>query len=197
MNTHEELIEARDRIVTDYGALVPIREITTGVSAFPGGSGFLDGKPGQREVMFVLHNYDGTDNLRKPENYEDAFWSTLNIYMDAADIKRYGAFITNVYMGARPGNASGEMANLGGDGFVEQCLAFFDEQVRIVNPFLVVMCGEYTRDALKNWHSRPTVYVAHPSSNRDATKRSERAAKWVRAIKNALTNARLASNSVS
>lgn len=186
LNQHEELIEARDQIVNDYGALVPVREITSNVSAFPGGSGFLDGKPGERKVMFVLHNYDGSDDLNKPENYKSAFWLTLYTYIDGAGIPRDEAFVTNVYMGARPGKANGEMASFGGENFTAQCMEFFDKQVSIINPSLVIMCGNFANVALASWHGRPKVLVAHPSSNRDANKRIERAAPWMTAIRSAL-----------
>jgi hypothetical protein len=73
MTTLEQLIAARDRIVTDYGQLAPCRDVTFNVSAFPGGSGFLAGEPGERHIMFLMHKYDGSDNAHKPEITEAPF----------------------------------------------------------------------------------------------------------------------------
>lgn len=83
---HAQLIHARDRIVTDYGSLTPVREATTDVTAFPGGSGFIEGEPGKRPFMLLMHNYDGTDNLLKPVRHNDAFWLTLQLYLRGASI---------------------------------------------------------------------------------------------------------------
>jgi hypothetical protein len=182
----DELITARDRIVKNYGRLLPCRELTAAVSAFPGGSGFLDGEPGERQIMFLMHNYDGSVNALRPENYKDAFWSTLEVYLNGSGIERKDVFLTNYYMGLRPGLAPGEMASFGGPDFSAQCRHFFSEQVRIINPSLVVVCGNHSWEALANWHERSKVYVAHPSSNRDANLREQRAAKWTRAIRDAL-----------
>lgn len=201
MSILDQLIAERDRIVTDYGQLIPCREMTKDVSAFPGGSGFLDGEPSERTVMVVLHNYDGSENVLKPENYKNAFWLTLDIYLTEADVERTDVFLTNYYMGLRPGAAVGEMASLGGTMFLSQCRRFFDRQVQLINPCLVVVCGKNAHLALDDWRSRAKVTVAHPSSNRDATQRVRRATRWARSIKAALATAcgpeRLATNSVT
>jgi hypothetical protein len=188
--TLERLIAARDCIVTDYGQLPLCRELTSDVSAFPGGSGFLDREPGNRSFMLVMHNYDGSENALKPENYNSAFWLTLEEYLTGAKVERSDVFLTNYYMGLRPGSAVGEMASLGGPHFAAQCRRFFNEQIRIIDPSLVIVLGNHAWKALADWTDRPKVYVAHPSSNRDANVRKQRAAKWIRAIKNALTEVR-------
>jgi hypothetical protein len=77
MSAHDELISARDSIVTDYGQIQPARELTTEISSFPGGTGFLAGDPGPRRLMFVMHNYDSANNAKQPVNYKSAFWLTL------------------------------------------------------------------------------------------------------------------------
>ena len=186
MNAHDELIFARDHIVTDYGRIRPARELTTEITAFPGGTGFLAGEPGARRVMLVLHNYDSEKNARKPVSYKGAFWLTLRIYLKGAGLRDDEVFLTNYYMGLNPVSAFGEMASHGGPDFRGQCRRFFNEQVRIVDPALVIVLGEHAWNALIDWNGRPKVYVAHPSSNQDANRREQRAAKWIRAIQEAL-----------
>ena len=189
MNTHKKLIAKRDEIVKDYGEILPIRERTTAISPFPGGSGFLAGEPGERRFMVICHNYDGTDNLKKhpKENYKAPFWLTLSTYWQGAGIGREEVFLTNYFMGAKPGKASGEVASFGGKNFCEECRAFFYEQVRLTNPKLIVVCGDNVWDALADWDDLRKVKVAHPSSNRNNPKRREQqAAKWVRALKDAM-----------
>lgn len=189
MDTHQKLITRRDEIVADYGNILPIRERTTAISPFPGGSGFLTGEPGERRFMFICHNYDGTDNLKRypKEDYKSPFWLTLNAYWEGADIGPEEVFLTNYFMGAKPGKASGEMASFGGKNFCVECRDFFYEQVRLTNPSVIVVCGDPVWDALVDWNDPRKVKVAHPSSNRNKSeRRKQQAAKWVRAIKEAM-----------
>lgn len=189
LNVHQKLIAKRDEIVRDYGDILPVRERTTAVSPFPGGSGFLTGSPGERRFMFICHNYDGTDNLLKhpKENYKSPFWLTLGAYWQGAGLGLDEIFLTNYFMGAKPGKAEGEIASFGGKNFCAESRSFFYEQVRLTSAELIVVCGDNVWDALADWDDPRKVYVAHPSSNRNKPERRKlQAAKWVRAIKDAM-----------
>ena len=78
------------------------------------------------------------------------------------------------------------MVDEGGPNFDKQCLEFFERQCDLIDPQLVVLCGNEVKNALAGWKRRLSVYVAHPSSNRDANKRERRAAKWALEIKQTL-----------
>lgn len=184
-----KLIQECDRLVKDYGGLAKV-PMTDEVNAFPGASGFLDGEPGRRRVLILLHNYAGTSNISRKENHESAFWLTLDFYLKGAGLDRRDVFLTNLYMGLRNGSAVGEMVG-GGPNFANECFAFFERQCDIVDPDLVVICGDEVKKALLGWSGRPSVYVAHPSSNRDANHRERRATKWAREIREALAKASL------
>jgi hypothetical protein len=183
MNTSQRLIEARDRMVKDYGTIIPVREMTEKVSPFPGGTGFLAGEPGDRDYMFLLNNYSGGDTLHRRENYRSAFWETLCTYLNGAAIGREEVFLTNYYMGAKPGKSNGDIVSFGGELFGKECRGFFLEQVRLTNPKIIVACGGEVWPALADLDEPPKLYVAHPSSNRDPNKREHQAAQWIQAIR--------------
>jgi hypothetical protein len=180
-----ELISERDRIVTDYGAIQRTGDLVPWTSFFPGGHGVYRGNDCVGEslpkyfpanpIMFAAHNYDGSDsyiNMVK-RGYElrgTAFWKTLWAYVDYLKVDRSTTFLTNVFMGLRTGKAVGKMEGAGLH-FEEQCLAFFDRQVQIVKPRLVVVMGEQAWNALSGFE--PKVYVPHPSACRDENKRAE------------------------
>ena len=185
MDIIDQLIRERDRLVKDYGTLTKVPMVDE-VNAFPGASGFLEGEPGRRRVLILLHNYAGTGNISRKENYQSAFWLTLDLYLKGAGLGRRDVFLTNLYMGLRNGSAVGEMVEDGGPNFANECFEFFERQCELVDPDLVVLCGDEVKKALSGWKGRPSVYVAHPSSNRDANHRERRAAKWARKIKESL-----------
>lgn len=110
MNTLAELIATRDEIVTDYDGgserIMRANEVTSAVSPFPGGSGFLSGKPGPRRLMILCNNYDGSDNTDKPADYDSSYWETLRLYVAGVGLGEDAIFVTNLLMGRKPGNAS-------------------------------------------------------------------------------------------
>ncbi len=170
MNTLAELIATRDKIVTDYdGGGAPImraNEVTSAVSPFPGGSGFLSGEPGPRRLMILCHNYDGSDNADKPEDYDSSYWETLRLYVAGVGLGEDAIFVTNLLMGRKPGKAKGKMADYCSTDFIRQCLLFRDEQIRIVEPEVVAVCGLEILPLLDRWNPSDCrrVDVTHPSA---------------------------------
>jgi hypothetical protein len=192
MNALAELIATRDEIVTDYdGGSAPImraNEVTSGVSPFPGGSGFLSGQPGPRRLMILCHNYDGSDNADKPEDLDSSYWETLRLYVAGAGIREDATFVTNLLMGRKPGKAKGKMADYCGVDFVAQCLRFLDEQIRIVEPEVVAVCGLEILPLLDRWGSSNCrrVDVTHPSAIVDDYNRPALALRSVNLLRQAL-----------
>ena len=99
----------------------------------------------------LLHNYAGTNNISRKENYESAFWLTLDLYLKGAGLGRQEVFLTNLYMGLRNGSAIGEMAGDGGPNFANECLKFFKRQCDLVDPDLIAFCGDEVKKALSGW----------------------------------------------
>ena len=163
-------IAKRDEIVTDYdGGSAPImraNEVTSAVSPFPGGSGFLSGEAGPRRLMILCHNYDGSDNADKPENYDSSYWETLRLYVAGVRLGEDKIFITNLLMGRKPGKANGNMADYCSAGFIAQCIRFLGEQIRIIRPEVVAVCGKRILPLLNCWDSYASgrVDVTHPSA---------------------------------
>jgi uracil DNA glycosylase superfamily protein len=195
--THDviaELLTERDRLVTDYGSTNRTCDLVSWTSLFPGGAGLWQGNEKQGEplpiffptnpYMFVAHNYDGSKSYERMldrgwERRDTAFWETLWAYLAYVSIQPSNVFMTNVFMGLRTGAAVGTMEDAG-PLFEEQCLAFFQRQVEIVQPRLVIVMGEHAWEALRNFESK--VYVPHPSACRDSTKRAAQVPKKVAAL---------------
>jgi hypothetical protein len=57
-----------------------------------------------------------------------------------------------------------------GPFFEQQCRAFFERQLEIVRPSLIIVMGGSALSALHDFE--PKVYVSHPSACRDAMKRA-------------------------
>jgi hypothetical protein len=192
VNALAKLIAKRDEIVTDYDGgsttIMRANEVTSAVSPFPGGSGFLSGEPGSRRLMILCHNYDGSDNADKPENYDSSFWETLRLYVAGVGLGEDEIFVTNLLMGRKPGKANGPMADYCSATFIAQCVRFLDEQIRIVSPEVLAVCGLEILPVLNCWDSCACrrVDVTHPSGIVGDYSRPARARKSVNLLRKAL-----------
>ena len=192
MNALAKLIAKRDEIVTDYDGgstkIMRANEVTRAVSPFPGGSGFLSGEPGPRRLMILCHNYDGSDNADKPENYDSSYWETLRLYVAGVGLSEDEIFVTNLLMGRKPGKANGNMADYCSAAFIAQCVRFLNEQIGIVTPEVVAVCGKRILPLLDCWDSCACrrVDVTHPSAIVGDYSRSARARKSVNLLREAL-----------
>lgn len=208
MNALEELRLVRDRVVTDYegGTTVIERanELTEEIAAFPGGTGLIAGEPGTRRLMVLLHNWDGTDNAHKSSDYDSSYWETLRLFIAGSGVGDGGVFVTNLLMGLKPGASGSNMSQYCSNEFLKQCIGylnkdtggecigFLDEQVRIVQPEVVAVCGDEARDLLKQfrpgWHpkSGKRVNIAHPSGIQGDYVRAKWSLKSVNKVRKAL-----------
>ncbi len=204
-----ELFAERDRLITDYGTLERTGPYVSWSSFFPGGTGVwqgndIKGEPlpeffPERPVMFVGHNYDGSESYHRLikrgwERRNTAFWDTFLEYLKCAKINSSSIFMTNVFMGLKTGKSQGDMEG-GGPSFKQQCRAFFDRQVAIVQPRCVVVMGRSALAALGDF--QPKVYVPHPSACHDANKRSAQVPKKVAALVDFLASTERETNSTS
>jgi len=181
-----ELLEAMDRTVKDYGTLVPtpatISELVDGTSVYPGGTGVWRGEEPhgllpeefpESPFMFVAHNWYNEDGFRKAKDrgseevIEELFWTRLRAYLNHEGIPEQKCFFTNALMGLIPDNMKvrGRQEG-GGSEFRAQCRKFFDEQVRIVCPRLVVVMGCHAKSELADFTTVPKVEIPHPSSHK-------------------------------
>jgi hypothetical protein len=197
MNALKELTTKRDEIVTDYDGgserIMRASDVTSAVSPFPGGSGFLSGEPGPRRLMILGHNYDGSDNADKPEDYRLPFWKSLRLYVAGVGLREDEVFVTNLLMGRKPGKAAGAMAHYCSEEFVRQCIVFLNEQIRIVKPEVVAVCGLEILPLLDRW-TPPTcrrVDVTHPSAVRGDFVRPASALRSVNSLREAFGLARI------
>jgi len=186
-----DLLTERDNLVKDYGSLEKTEDLVSWTSFFPGGAGVWRGNEligdalplyfPEKPYMFVAHNYDGSKSYRRMlkrgwERRNTPFWKTFLAYLDYANIDPTDVFMTNVFMGLRTGKAVGQMEG-GGSYFESQCLEFFDRQVAIVQPRMVIVMGNHALNALYDYERK--VHVPHPSACRDDAKRADQIPKKV------------------
>lgn len=159
----------------------------------------MAGEPGERRVMFALHNWWRDDDNSKRatnENYRDAFWQSTFLYVDGAIGDRKDVFLTNVLVQLRKGSAVGDIVGQLHANEVEHSRHLFALQLELINPLLVVVCGlepnkgesnAYT--LLREWgyadDSRFLWGIAHPSGFRNAKTRLAHTAKYVARIRTA------------
>lgn len=179
-----ELLVAKKQTVKDYGDLVPtpdeIESLVEGTSFFPGGKGLWCGEAPharlpeifpERPFMFVGNYWFNEEGFRqaKERGVEDVdqktgFWASLRAYLKAADILEEQCFFTNAFMGLTPGKSAAQGRVTGGPAFWTECRAYFNEQIRIVQPRAIIVMGDYAKELLYDLPGRIT--VPHPSSLR-------------------------------
>ena len=89
-------------------------------------------------------------------------------------------------MGLRNGSAVGEMVDDGGPNFANECFKFFERQCELVDPDLVVLCGDEVEKVLSGWEGDPRCASRIRPATGTRNHRERRAAKWARNIKEAL-----------
>ena len=168
-----QLLGAMREIVTDYGALKrtndQIGTIIQGTAVFPGGSGLWRGDmpfgalpedfPDQ-PVMFVAHNFDKDASYQQSlargiERMTDEFWKNLRAYIHGASLREEQCFFTNALMGLQSMKATGPMN--ASTLFRQQCRAFMQRQIEIVNPRCIAILGADAAQELRQVH----IAVAH------------------------------------
>lgn len=130
------------------GVVEPITPKVRGCSFYPGGCGLFDGAEQpvpERPVMLVgqdfgtLEYWNGLGTEREPE---DGTWSGLRKLLASANIDPRRCFFTNALLGVRVAQSmEGPSPGLASAEYVDACMAFIHEQVRILRPVAVVTLG--------------------------------------------------------
>lgn len=180
------LLEAMHRDVTDYGRIIPppstIEGLIDGTAFFPAGCGLWRGEDPhgplpehfpETPIMFVGNNWSNEkyfigDRIRGIESdikHPTGFWGSFRLYLEVCKIDPRECFMTNALMGFLPDEAPSEGELQGaGCNFRSECRHFFDEQVRIVRPRMIVAMGNHAQSELRDLASK--INVPHPSSLR-------------------------------
>lgn len=156
----------------------PVPEMVLCTSFFPGGQGLWyessqEGIPvfptagvmilGQDYYTFqgyqdiLAHSQTGDVGPEKGSRT----WSYLLRFLDSVEISPQRCFFTNLFMGLRDnGKSTGEFPGARDAGFVERCLDFFEMQVRVQQPKLILTLGNivphyiaHRADRLSPWRS--------------------------------------------
>ena len=129
-----------------------IVEPITGSAFFPGGLGLrvVSGAESDilcGQIMVVGQDFDTEakyrEALKSPSGEEcHPTWSRMMRLFEQYDIDPNECFFTNLYMGLRKhGPATGPFVGRKDPVFVERCAKFFEHQVAVVKPRLIIMFG--------------------------------------------------------
>ncbi|MBE2201997.1 MAG: hypothetical protein IAE79_25540 [Anaerolinea sp.] len=148
------------RSVEPYPARTcPVPEMVLGASFFPGGQG-LWYESSQAEIpVFPIggvmimgqdyYTFQGYEETLAHSRAGDAnpdkgskTWHHLLHFLDSVEITPQRCFFTNLFMGLREnGKPMGKFPGARDAGFVERCLDFFEMQVRVQQPKLILALG--------------------------------------------------------
>lgn len=130
------------------GIVEPISPKVHGRSFFPGGCGLFDGAEQplvKRPVMLVGQDFGTRDywnELGTNEEPADGTWFGVEKLLAQADIDPRRCFFTNALLGVRVSESmEGPSPGLVSPTYVDACMAFVREQVRILQPSVVVTLG--------------------------------------------------------
>ena len=180
LNVWQELLQSMSQTVTEYHPTVVAtpghpEQLIAGTSFFPGGSGLWRGSETfgplpeffpDNPVMFVAHNFDKVSgfahSLRLGGEASGAFWKTLQRICNEAALPLSSCFFTNALMGLQPTKATGPMP--GTALYLAQCDYFFEQQLHIVRPKLLVSLGDTAYSRVRTLHgATPLARLKHPS----------------------------------
>lgn len=147
--------------------VVEVRAPIPGTAFFPGGLGLWTGvsEIPTGQIMIVGQDFNSK------AAYDRAFaaggevttsptWRNLLRILQDAGISPDRCFFTNVYMGLRDGgNETGRFAGAKDKDFVRRCLTFFDRQLEVVQPKLILALG---KEPLRMLKFSPVVPLTHP-----------------------------------
>jgi len=137
----------------------PVPDMVLGTAFFPGGQGLWYGLSQAetpvfpaRGIMIVGQDYYTVcayKKVLKKSRTGEAHpagkaktWIHLLKFLQEVGISPEGCFFTNLFMGLREkGKDTGKFPGAKDDGFVERCLSFFEMQVRVQQPKLILTLG--------------------------------------------------------
>ena len=145
----ERLFDQAKQLHYDESCGMKAVEKMKGPGFFPGCSGFHDNLSDDvnRIVMIVGQDFDTETNYNKlgdnGEVASNTTWRNLKILLQDIGIPRNICFFTNAYMGLRKdGKNTGQSPAKKSSSFTKQCQDFFKDQLRVINPELVLILGK-------------------------------------------------------
>lgn len=127
---------------------------------FPGGDGLWKEPPEWQRpdlpvggIMVLGQDFGNWDDFEKSRdrkqislvgyNEDNKTWVGLNIILDRAEIPKFKCFFTNIYIGLREGSCkpTGRFPVPKNHNFFETCHVFFDFQVNVLKPKLILCLG--------------------------------------------------------
>ena len=127
-----------------------------GTSFFPGGMGIWNSPRSADlpplpigKVMVLGHDYHSETGYQRTleneeENLKGPTWRHLLDLIELAKIQRTDCFFTNFFMGLRAGKSStGRFPGNHDQEYVQMCLDFLIQQLRVQMPRLVLTLGKY------------------------------------------------------
>jgi hypothetical protein len=155
MDTHpiEHLFQWMQQVAPYPAGVVPVPGRIAGTAFFPGGAGLWQSGPELPAmptggVMVLGHNFDTLAGFERSlthagENLRGETWRNLLSLLDHSRILRECCFFTNVYMGLIDGpSAIGTFPGARDPAFVSRCLTFLGEQIRVMQPSLILTLGK-------------------------------------------------------
>ncbi len=152
----ERLFTLLDQTVAPYPAgVVALWARIGGTAFFPGGSGLWGTLPDRPlppmpigGVMVLGHNFDcetgfAASRHRDSENLNGPTWRTIRSVLVQASITLEQCFFTNAYMGLKAGSEpTGIFPGARDSDFVRRCQRFLLEQLRLLQPGLLLTLGK-------------------------------------------------------
>jgi uracil-DNA glycosylase family 4 len=145
----KKLFEKANQLQYDEQCGMGIVEKMQGPGFFPGCNGLHDNQSGSvnKFVMVVGQDFDTKINYDKlgdkGEVDSNTTWRNLKKLLIEINIQESNCFFTNVYMGLRKdGKNTGPSPAKKSPNFSNQCQVFFKEQLRVINPELVLILGK-------------------------------------------------------
>jgi hypothetical protein len=177
----QQLLTSMQLVVKSYHPDVPrtgatLSELIPGTAVFPGGAGLWRGSQPfgpmpeffpDNPVMFVGHNFDSARahavSKERGGEAQSPFWRNLLAYLSHAGLEPAECFFSNALMGLKPGSATGPMPST--PAYEDECQAFLNQQIQIVEPSLVVaLGGKASMCVTKLKLPVPCVRLLHPSA---------------------------------
>lgn len=99
--------------------------------------------------MIVGHNFDSEAGFERSfnrggENFNGSTWRNLLTFLKQVEISPEWCFFTNAFVGLQPGNrAMGPFAGKQNPEFVYWCQNFLLEQIKIMQPRLILSLGAH------------------------------------------------------
>lgn len=134
--------------------VLPVPEPIAGTSFFPGGFGLWRPDPNEdlpafpvNQVMVLGHDFHSETGYRASlkrghEAATQPTWRNLLSLLKRVGIAPESCFFTNAYMGLRAGDrATGTFPGAVDEAFVEHCVHFLEEQIRVQRPTLILTLG--------------------------------------------------------